>query len=100
MNVKKAYDPVWRNGLWYKMWKTGIKGKMWRVVRSLYANNRSCIFMEGKYSDYFSINQGVAQDCTFSPTLSLIYIDGLLCEIKKGPELSVKFQKNGRSFVC
>ena len=48
LDVKKAYDTVWRDGLWYKMWEMGIKGKMWRVVRSLYVNNRSCIFLEGK----------------------------------------------------
>ena len=43
--LKKAYDTVWRDRLWYKMWEMGInKGKMWRVVRSLYVNNRSCIF--------------------------------------------------------
>ena len=73
------------------MWEMGIKGKMWRVVRSLYVNNRSCIFLEGKSSDYFSINQGVAQGCTLSPTLFLIYINGLLCEIEKHSELGVKF---------
>ena len=94
LDVKKAYDTVWRDGLWYKMWEMGIKGKMWRVVRSLYVNNRSCIFLEGKSSDYFSINQGVAQGCTLSPTLFLIYINGLLCEIDKHSELGVKFSKN------
>ena len=41
LHVKKAYDTVWRDGLWYKMWEMGIKGKLWRAVRSLYANNRS-----------------------------------------------------------
>ena len=54
----KAYDTVWRDGLWYKMWEMGIKGKLWRVVRSLYANNRSCIFLEGKYSEFFQLIRG------------------------------------------
>ena len=42
-----------------KMWEMGIKGKLWRVVRSLDANNRSCVFLEGKSSEFFSINQGL-----------------------------------------
>ena len=63
LDVKKAYDTVWRDGLWYKMWEMGIKGKLWRVVRSLYTNNRSCIFLEDKSSEFFSINQGVVQGC-------------------------------------
>ena len=97
LDVKKAYDTVWRDGLRYKMWEMGIKGKVWRVVRSLYANNRSCVCLEGKSSEFFSINQGVAQCCTLSPTLFLIYINGLLNEIEKCPELGVKFSKTKMS---
>ena len=71
----------------------GIKGKLCRVVRSFYANNRSCVFLEGKSSEFFSINQGVAHGCTLSPTLFLTYINGLLNEIEICPELGVKFFK-------
>ena len=76
------------------MREMGIKGKMWRVLRSLYVNNRSCIFLEGKSPDYFSFNQGVAQGCTLLPTLFLIYINGLFREKEKDSELGVKFSKN------
>ena len=97
LDIKKAYDTVWRDGLWYRMWEMGIKGKMWRVVRSLYVNNKSCVFLEGKSSEFFPINQGVAQGCTLSPTLFLIYINGLLCEIENCPQLGVKFSENRMS---
>ena len=53
VDVKKAYDMVWRNGLWVKMWEMGIRGKIWRTVRSLYLKNRSCIHLEGKNSVFF-----------------------------------------------
>ena len=59
LDVKKAYDTVWRDGLWYKMWEMGIKGKLWRVARSLYANNRSCVFLEGKSSEFFQLIRGL-----------------------------------------
>ena len=95
LDIKKANDAVWRDGLWYKMWEMGIKAKMWRMVRSLYANNRS-IFWKASLQNLFSINQGVAQDCTLLLTLLLIYINGLLYEIKKCPLLSAKFSKNKR----
>ena len=35
----------------------------------------------------------MAQGCTLSPTLFLIYINDLLCELKKYPELGVKFSE-------
>ena len=34
-------------------------------------------FLEGKTSEFFPINQGVAQGCTLLPILFLIYINGL-----------------------
>ena len=55
----------------------GIKSKMWRVVRFLYVNNRSCIFLDGKSSDFCPIDRGASHGCTLSPTLFLIYINGL-----------------------
>ena len=26
--VRKAYDTVWRDGLWIKLWDMGVKGRM------------------------------------------------------------------------
>ena len=43
------------------------------------------------------INKGVARGCTLLPTLFLIYINGLLCEIEKHLKLGVKFSKNKTS---
>ena len=76
------------------MFEIGVKGNMWRVVRSLCVNNRSCIILEGKSLDFFRTKPGLAQDCTLSPTLFLIYTNCLLCEIQKCLELGVKFTEN------
>ena len=35
LNIKKANDIEWRDGLWYKMWEMGINDKTRRVI-SLY----------------------------------------------------------------
>ena len=57
--------------------------------------------MEGKASELFLIKQGLAQDCTLSPTLFLIYmyINSLLHEIEKHSELhvGVKFSETTMS---
>ena len=37
LDIVKAYDSVWRRGMWYKLWRNGVRGRMWRVVKSLYA---------------------------------------------------------------
>ena len=58
LDVKKAYDTVWRDGLWHKMWEMGINGKMWGVVRSLYVINRSCIFKNVSLLNFLLLSRG------------------------------------------
>ena len=38
--------------------------------------------MEGKSYDFFPIDTGVVKGCTLSPTLFLIYFNGLLSEMR------------------
>ena len=40
-DVQKAYDTVWRDGLWLKLWDMGVKGKMWRVIKKMHEAFRS-----------------------------------------------------------
>ena len=35
IDLKKAFDRVWRNGLWKALWEAGIQGKMWRIINNL-----------------------------------------------------------------
>ena len=38
LDLSKAFDRVWREGLFYLLWKNGIQGKCWKLFRSLYCN--------------------------------------------------------------
>jgi len=35
LDVKQAYDSVWKAAVLLNLWEKGIKGKMWRVLRAL-----------------------------------------------------------------
>ena len=61
LDVCKAYDSVWSDGLWIKLWDMGVKGRMWRVIKDMYG---SAILLEGEKSATFRVEQGVAQGCT------------------------------------
>ena len=68
LDVQKAYDTVWRDGLWLKLWDMGVKGKLWRVIKKMYEASRSAVVLEGERSAVFR-EQGVAQCCSLSPIL-------------------------------
>jgi hypothetical protein len=40
-DLRKAYDTVWRDGLFYKLLKKGVDGKLWRVLRDMFAKTSS-----------------------------------------------------------
>ena len=45
LDIKKAHDTVWRDGLWYRVWEMGIQGKLWCVIRNIYNVDQSCIYL-------------------------------------------------------
>ena len=81
IDLKKAFDRVWRNGLWKALWEEGIRGKMWRVIRSLYRHTKSKILLGQDETDFFDIEAGVRQGCVLSPILFSIFINKMAKEI-------------------
>ena len=82
LDVQKAYDTVWRNGLWKKLREAGIRRKMWRMVKKKTECAKSAMMLDGEISKNFDILQGVAQRCTLSPTLSEVFINDLILVIE------------------
>jgi hypothetical protein len=83
IDVKKAYDRVWQDGLLKQLWNFDIKGKMWRIIREMYKGTRSSVIVGNGATDEFDIKVGVKQGCVLSPLLYSIFIMGLVNEIKK-----------------
>ena len=74
LDVQKAYDTVWRDGLWLSLWDIGVKGKMWCVVQGMYEVSRSAVLSDGEKSSMFTVEQGVAQGCSLSPVVLSVFI--------------------------
>ena len=83
IDLKKAYDVVFREGLWKKLYECGIKGRILNTLMNLYKETKSAVKVNNQYSEFFYITRGVRQGCVLSPLLFSIFIDGLVKEIKK-----------------
>ena len=96
LDIQKAYDTVWHDGLWYKLWDMGVKGRMWRVIKKMYMSSRSAVLLEGEKSHSFNVDQGVAQGCSLSPILFSVFINDLLKEVEQA-ELGIQLS-SGKTF--
>ena len=71
IDFAKAFDTVWRSGLWSKLIGYSVNGKMYNVIVNMYSNIKSRISYESEFSEYFPCNIGVRQGEDLSPILFL-----------------------------
>ena len=84
IDLQKAFDKVWTDGLLVKAQRCGIGGKMYSWVSSFLHNRKARVTVDGKLSRKFLLRHGVPQGGVVSPTLFLIFIDDLVKELPKG----------------
>ena len=39
LDLRKAYDTVWRDGMMYKLWQAGVRGRLWQYIDALYTKS-------------------------------------------------------------
>lgn len=99
IDVKKAYDRVWRDGLWAKMYEEGIQGKMWMMIRAMYSKMTRRALVNGEMTESFAIDMGVPQGSILSPLLYSIYINGLIRELKEN-EIGAQIDEDNVCILC
>ena len=67
IDVKKAYDTVWRNGLWKRIWDEGVRGKMWRVVKRMYSVVPRAVLVGDEQTEWFDLSTGSDRDASCRP---------------------------------
>ncbi len=78
VDLRKAFDTVWREGLWATLESKGLGGKFMRVVQGLYKNHRKCIQVPGGSTNWIQCERGVRQGCVLSPLLFACLWSGLM----------------------
>ena len=87
LDISKAFDKVWQEGLIFKLEQNGISGDLLKLFRNYLGNRKQRVVLNGSYSDFSSVESGVPQGFVLGPLLFLVYINDLERNIKS----NVKF---------
>jgi len=77
IDVRKAYDRVWRPGLWFKLREAGVTGRTLSMLRVMYSKVLRTVMINGSLTEEFDVEAGVPQGAVLSPLLYATYINGL-----------------------
>ena len=84
IDLTKAFDKVWKDGLLVKLQRGGICGNMYQWTKSYLHNRRARVRVDGSCGQKVLLRQGVPQGGFLSPTIFILYINDLLQELPKG----------------
>ena len=76
LDISKAVDKVWHDGLLFKLNQNGITGSLLKLFENYLHNREQRVMLNGSFSDYSPIESGVPQGSEFitgPPTISCLY---------------------------
>ncbi len=78
LDVAKAFDGVWTEGLFYKLFNIGLEGRLWRLLRDSYDNFTCQVLVNGVKSKELCVHRGVHQGAPLSMRLYQLFNNDLL----------------------
>ena len=93
IDLNKAFDNAYLNGLWYNLYKLGINAKMLRVIKDMYNKVKTCVRGCNSYSDFFDCAVGLKQGEVISPILFSLFIEDLELFLQEVPTCGLSFDE-------
>ena len=87
LDMSKAFDKVWHEGLIHKLQTFGITGKLLSLLKDFLSNRSQRVALNGQFSEWKNVNAGVPQGSILGPLFFLIYINDLSDNLKSTVKL-------------
>ena len=92
IDMEKAYDSVWRNGLLEKLHNMGINGKMWEWIHNFLHDREAYCYLPGSSYSKFKTDKGLPQGSVLSPILFCLFLIDIFTGVKSE---KIKFADDG-----
>ena len=85
LDMLKAFDRVWHQGLYCKIRQSGIFGELFKTLTDFLDNRSQRVIIDGQYSSWAKVEAGVFLGSVLGPLLLLIYINDLSDNLASNP---------------
>ena len=72
LDISKAFDKVWHDGLLYKLKFYGVEGGLFNILQNYLQNRKQRVVLNGQSSSWLDVNARVPQDSVLGPYLFLM----------------------------